>query len=194
MIPPSSRSPVHLLAFGDSLTEGFGLPPGASFTAQLQRRLDDRGHQVHISNHGISGDTTAGGLARIESALQEKPDCVLLELGTNDALMGVPIPVIQDNLDSLIRICLNHSCRILLAGVDLSPVLGHEYGSLLSSVYAKLAERHSLSLHPDFLADVVGRPELTLMDGVHPSERGLAVMVETILDRVASLISGGHPD
>lgn len=189
MNPSASRSTPHLLAFGDSLTAGFGLPPHSSFTARLQNRLDTLGHRVHIVNRGISGDTTAGGLARLDRALQDKPDSVLLELGTNDALMGIPLSGIETNLDRLIQRCLSSQCRVLLAGVDLSALLGHEYGSSLNRAYAGLAERYGLSLHPDFLAGVVGNPELTLMDGVHPSEQGVARMVEAILDRVIRLIS-----
>jgi acyl-CoA thioesterase-1 len=189
MIPSPPRPKKRLLAFGDSLTAGFGLPSRSSFTAQLQRRLDSLGHKVRVDNHGISGDTTAGGLARIDAALRSKPDFVLLELGTNDALMGVPLPGIERNLEGMIQSCLGLKCPTLLAGVDLSPVLGHEEGSSLSRVYASLARQYDLILHPDFLAGVVGQPELTLMDGVHPSEQGVAAMVEAILDPVVRLVS-----
>jgi len=189
MTPSSSRTQKHLLAFGDSLTAGFGLPSHSSFSAQLQRRLDVLGHRICVDNHGISGDTTAGGLSRLDSTLRNVPDYVLLELGTNDALMDVPLPRIEHNLERMIQICLDLKCPTLLAGVDLSPLLGHEYGSSMGRVFASLAERYELILHPDFLAGVVGRPELTLMDGVHPSEQGVAAMVEAILGRVVRLIS-----
>jgi acyl-CoA thioesterase I len=186
----AARVPV-ILAFGDSLTAGLGLPPGEAFPAQLQAWLHERGIEVRVVNAGVSGDTTAGGLARLDWALADKPDFVILALGANDALRGIEPSAVRDNLDKMIgKIEAAGSAKVLLLGMQAPPNWGEEYKRAFDRVFPELARRHHLPLYPFFLEGVAMEPELNQADGLHPNERGVAVLVEKIAPIVAGLIGG----
>lgn len=183
---------IDICAFGDSLTAGFGLPEQANMPRQLLDRLQGAGYQVDIANHGLSGDTTSGGLTRIRQALAPGPDMVILELGINDILMGVPAYRIKANLDQLIQACLQARSRVLLAGFTAVQGIPRAEAEAFNNLYPDLAQTYALTLFPDFLDQVVGNPELTLPDGLHPNARGithivsrLAPVVEKLLDTVS---------
>jgi acyl-CoA thioesterase-1 len=180
---------MRILAFGDSLTAGFGLPPGRSFADQLQSALQTEGLAVEIINAGISGDTTSGGLARIGSALRSSPDLVLLELGTNDGLMGVDPELVRNNLDRIIRACRDAGAGVILAGAQALGVWSGEYGRRFAAVFEDLASEHALPFYPDILSGVAGQMDLTLFDGIHPNEQGVARMVSAILPLVRETVS-----
>ncbi|WP_034621406.1 arylesterase [Desulfovermiculus halophilus] len=181
-------SAFDICAFGNSLTAGFGLPEQASLPRQLHARLEADGIATVIANHGISGDTTAGGLGRIQSALRPGPDLVILELGINDILMGIPPKRIRANLEQLIQACLQAKARVLLAGftavLDVPPAAGEEFNAL----YPELARTYDLTLFPDFLGRVAGDPELTLPDGLHPNARGIAWIVNRLAPVVRAVL------
>src|SRR4051812_22865711 len=177
-----------VLAFGDSLTAGFGLPPEQSFPAQLEKRLRADGIDVQVINGGQSGDTTAGGLARLDWSLADKPDLVILELGANDMLRGIPPATVRANLDAMIGKILASGAKLLLAGMQASPNWGESYQKEFDRIYPELARRHGVALYPFFLDDVVMNPELNQPDGMHPNRRGVALIVEHIAPRVAELL------
>ena len=175
---------MHILAFGDSLTAGYGLPADQSFAAQLERRLRDMGRDVRVTNAGVSGDTTAGGLARLAWSLEDKPHLVVLELGANDGLRGLDPVRMRDNLDAMIRQCLEAGARVILAGMRAPVNWGLEYRNKFDDVFPELADEHDLALYPFFLEGVVRDPSLVLDDGLHPNAAGVARIVEGILPLV----------
>ncbi len=172
---------LTILAFGDSLTAGFGLPPGASFVDQLQCSLDRLQRNIRIINAGLSGDTTVGGLSRIDRALEVKPDLVILELGANDAVLGSLPERSKANLDVLIRKSLEARARVLLAGVKPPMAFTPGYCEDFARLYAELAEHYDLKLVPDFLAGILHHPDRTLADGIHPNAQGVAHIVSAVL-------------
>jgi acyl-CoA thioesterase-1 len=174
-----------ILAFGDSLVTGLGLPPNAAFPAQLEARLNAQGRPAHVVNAGVSGDTTAGGLARIDRALADKPDFVILALGANDALRGIQPAIVRANLDAMIAKVQQSGAKIVLAGMLAPPNWGEEYRHAFDRIYPELARAHGVPLDPFFLEGVALNRQLNQPDGLHPNEQGVIVLV----DRVANLLS-----
>ncbi|MFW5931963.1 MAG: arylesterase [Desulfohalobiaceae bacterium] len=170
-----------ILALGDSLCAGFGLPLHSSFASQLQKALLQRGHKIQVINAGISGDSTAGGLARADRELQSDPDLVFLELGINDAAMGEEPARIQANLEGIIQKIRARNAGVVLAGTDLPPEFGSSKRQQHARIFSSLAQEYQLPLVPDLLAGVPGNPDLTLPDGLHPNERGVQSMLEQAL-------------
>jgi acyl-CoA thioesterase I len=187
--PAGARVPV-ILDFGDSLTAGLGLPSGQAFPARLEAWLGKRGIATRVVNAGVSGDTTAGGLARLDWALADKPDLVILALGANDALRGIDPSTVRYNLDKMIRKIEAAGAKVLLLGMLAPPNWGEEYKRAFDRIYPELAEIHHLPLYPFFLEGVAMKPELNQPDGLHPNEKGIAVLVDRIAPVVADLIGG----
>lgn len=182
--PIQAAEPVHILAFGDSLTAGYGLPASQSFAAQLEERLRGLGRAVRVTNAGVSGDTSAGGLARLEWSLQDRPDLVILELGANDGLRGLSPESMRRNLEAIIVRLREAGARVILAGMRAPVNWGEEYRQQFTRAFPELAARHDLPLYPFFLEGVIQDPGLTLDDGLHPNTRGVARIVEGILPLV----------
>ena len=182
--PANADSTVHILAFGDSLTAGYNLPASQSFAAQLEKRLIDEGRLVRVTNAGLSGDTTSGGLARLAWSLQDKPDLVVLELGANDGLRGLDPANMQANLDTMIEQCRQAGARVILAGMRAPVNWGEAYRRQFQKVFSELAEKHDLTLYPFFLEGVIGNQNLVLDDGLHPNALGVARIVDGILPLV----------
>jgi acyl-CoA thioesterase I len=187
--PAAARVPV-ILDFGDSLTAGLGLPAGQAFPARLQAWLHQRGIEARVVNAGVSGDTTAGGLARLDWALADKPDLVILALGSNDALRGIDPATVRDNLDKIIGKIEASGAKVLLLGMLAPPNWGEEYKGAFDAIFPELARRYHLPLYPFFLEGVAMKPELNQPDGLHPNERGVAVLVDRIAPVVAALVGG----
>jgi acyl-CoA thioesterase-1 len=179
---------MRILAFGDSLTAGFGLAPGQSFADQLERALLDLDWDVRVTNGGISGDTTFGGLARIDFFLREQPHLVILELGANDGLIGHDPERIRENLAAMIEKSRDAGARILLCGASLPLGSGTDFTARFEGIFTELAATYELQLFPDFLRGVAGEPELTLFDRFHPNERGVQAVVQRILPFVQELM------
>ena len=177
---PRDDRPI-ILAFGDSLTAGSGLPSGAGYPEMLQKDLDNRGYKYHVVNAGIGGDTTGGGVARLQSGLALHPEIVVLELGGNDGLRGFPIESMQSNLDELIVRFKEGGARVILAGMSLPRNFGPDYIGTFEKVYPALAAKHKVALIPFFLEGAAGKPELNLEDGIHPNERGYRFVVANVL-------------
>jgi len=187
-IPAAARNPA-IVALGDSLTAGLGLPAEAAFPARLEARLRAEGIATRIVNAGVSGDTTAGGLARLDWALADKPDCVLLALGSNDALRGIPPAIVRANLDAMIGRIQASGAKILLIGMLAPPNWGAAYERDFDRIYPELAQAHNVPLYPFFLEGVAMDPQLNQPDGIHPNERGVAVLVDRIAPEVARLVA-----
>jgi len=178
-----------LVAFGDSLTAGFGLGPGEGFPEQLQKVLADKGNDIKVVNAGVSGDTTSSGLARLDWSLGDKADAVILELGANDALRGIPPDVSRNNLEKLIVRMKEKNIKVLMAGMLAPPNMGEAYGEAFNPIYADLAKKHDVALYPFFLDGVAAQPELNLEDGIHPTAEGISIIVGKILPSVEALLS-----
>lgn len=179
---------IHIVAFGDSLTAGFGLNPGQGFPDVLQMALKARGHNVEVINAGVSGDTTAAGLARLDWAVGEEADAVIVELGANDALRGQPPAETRANLDTILTRLRARGLPILVAGMRSPENWGSDYRDRFDAIFADLAAKHGALLYPFFLAGVATDPKLNLPDGLHPNQRGIAIIVEGILPKVEALI------
>ena len=189
VVPAMARVPV-ILDFGDSLTAGYGLPRGEAFPVQLQAWLHEHGIEARVINAGVSGDTTAGGLARLDWALADKPDLVILALGSNDALRGIEPATVRDNLDKMIEKLQASGAKVLLLGMLAPTNWGAEYKRAFDRIFPELAQVHHLPLYPFFLEGVAMKPELNQPDGLHPNEHGVAVLVDRIAPVVADLIRG----
>jgi acyl-CoA thioesterase I len=182
---PAADSRPAIVAFGDSISAGFGLDTGQSFPDLMQQDLDRRGLKYRVVNMGISGDTTQDGLARMQLAITEQPDIVLLELGGNDGLRGVPIAVTQRNLAEMIEAFQKAGARVVLAGMTLPPNYGPAYIAKFEAVYRDLAAKYKVTLIPFLLQGVGGDPRYMQRDGLHPNAEGarkVAALVMKTLD------------
>ncbi len=176
------------MVLGDSLTAGYGLPAEDAFTARLQAALDEGGIAAVVINAGVSGDTTAGGLARIEWALSDRPTHAIVELGANDALRGIDPKTTRRNLDAIVSRLQAEGVEIMLAGMYAPPNWGREYEADFRSIYPDLAKKYGVGLYPFFLDGVAAQSELNQPDGIHPNEKGVEVIVERILPSVRRLL------
>lgn len=181
---------VTLAIYGDSLSAGYGLPDGEGFADKLGDWLAARGHTVQILNASLSGDTTAGGLARLDWSLPSSstPDALLLELGANDAMRGLPPEEIQRNLDILVSRLKARGIAILMAGMRAPRNWGDAYENDFNAIYKALAQKHSVALYPFFLEGVAAQPELNQNDGIHPNSNGVQYIVERIGPKVVELL------
>lgn len=180
--------PATVLALGDSLTAGYGLPAQASFPARLEQRLKAAGLEVRVVNAGVSGDTSAGGLARLDWALADRPSVAIVELGANDGLRGLDPGQTARNLDAIVAALQGRGVRVLLAGMLAPPNLGREYGDAFRQAYREVAARRQVPLYPFFLDGVAGDPRLNQKDGLHPTAEGITVIVERIAPWVIPLL------
>jgi acyl-CoA thioesterase-1 len=170
-----------ILAFGNSLTAGFGLAPDCSFAALLDRELREKGMQARVINGGLSGDTSFEGLRRLGGLLEHKPDLVLVELGANDLLVGLPVETVRANLERIVDTCLDTGAEVILAGVRSLEGMDGDYTERFHGAYADLARSRNIVLIPDFLPGIPGDPQFTLPDGLHPNETGVERIVRTVL-------------
>ena len=178
-----------IVAFGDSLTAGLGVQADESYPAQLQRRLDSLGYHYRVINAGVSGDTTAGGLRRVPWILNNKPELVILELGANDGLRGLPVDHTKSTLRQIIRRLQEAGTRVVLAGMKLPPNYGQDYTASFEAMYQVLAKEHRLSLIPFFLEGVGGSSSLNQADGIHPTKAGYEVIVEQVLKVIRPMLN-----
>ncbi|MEQ9327408.1 MAG: arylesterase [Rhodospirillales bacterium] len=189
---PAAAEPQRLLVLGDSLTAGYGLNQGKGFTDQLGDALAAAGDNVIVINGGVSGDTSAGGAGRIGWLLADKPDAAIVELGANDALRGLDPADTKRHLARIIDELKAAGIEVLLAGMLAPPNLGRDYGAAFNAIYPDLAEEKGVALYPFFLDGVAAEPALNQDDGIHPNERGVAVIVERILPAVRRLLASAR--
>jgi acyl-CoA thioesterase-1 len=181
--------PVRIVAFGDSLTAGLGLPPSEAFPAQLEKALKAKGHDVQIANAGVSGDTTAAGLERFDWAIPDDTEAVILELGANDALRGMDPNIARANLDKILTRLHDKNIEVLLTGMLAPKNWGAPYEDEFNVIYKDLAAKYGAILYPFFLEGVAVKADLNQSDGLHPTGKGVGVIVERIMPSVEQLIS-----
>ena len=186
---PAARDPRPvILAFGDSLTAGYGVPRGSSYPEQLQRKLDVLGYKYRVVNMGISGDTTSGGRARLQAALSAMPSIVILELGANDGLRGQPVAQMQANLEEMIGEFQKAGARVVLAGMTLPRNYGSAYVGSFEDVFRNLAKKYNISLIPFFLEGVAGNPKYTLDDFLHPNADGYVLVTDIVMKTLGPVL------
>lgn len=188
----SAQAQPRLMVLGDSLTAGFGLSAGSAFPARLQDWLKRNGAEVNVINAGVSGDTSAGGLARLDWAIgSTPPEFAIVELGANDGLRGLPPANMEANLDKIIARLKASGVKVLLAGMYAPRNFGREYAAEYDAVFPRLAARHQVPLYPFFLEGAATDPALNQPDGLHPNAQGVEAIVERIGPHVRRLLAGG---
>ena len=185
--PAQAKDPV-VLTFGDSLTAGYGLPRADGFVAQLQAALKQAGKAVRVKNGSVSGDTTSSGRARLAWILNEAVDLVIVELGANDALLGLPPQVTRKNLGAILVELKRRKIPVLLAGMLAPPNWGPNYSQAFNSIYPDLAKLHGAKLYPFFLDGVAAKSHLNQSDGIHPNANGIRVIVNALTPYVIDLL------
>jgi acyl-CoA thioesterase-1 len=179
-----------IVAFGDSLTAGFGVPPEESYPAQLQRRLDEAGYPYRVLNAGVSGETSAGGLRRVEWVVKSHPRIVILEFGGNDGLRGLDLKHTKANIEAMVVRFQQAGVTVVLAGMQLPPNYGRDYTDQFAQLYAELAKTHGVTLIPFFLDGVAARPELNQADGFHPTGTGYRIIADNVMKALRSILGG----
>ena len=185
----AAAAPIRLVAFGDSLTAGYMLPDAEGFAPRLEAALRAQGRDVTVVNAGVSGDTTSGGLARLDWSLGEGADAVILELGANDMLRGIDPKITRDNLSKMLAGLKARKIKVLLAGIRALPSLGKDYADQFDPMFGDLAKQYAVPLYPLFVDGIIGDPSQHLMDGMHPNARGVTTMVGRILPAVDALLN-----
>jgi acyl-CoA thioesterase-1 len=184
----AAAATTTVVVLGDSLSAGYGLTAEEAFPAQLQKALAARGIAVEMINAGVSGDTVSGGLARLDWSVPDGTSAVIVELGANDALRGIPPQVTQTALDTILSRLKARGMAVLLCGMLAPPNMGADYGRAFNALFPALAERHGVEFYPFFLDGVAAQRTLNQPDGLHPTAAGVAVIVERILPKVMALL------
>ena len=177
-----------IVFLGDSLTAGSGLAQSEAYPDRLRERLAREGRRFRVVNAGVSGDTSAGGLARLSWLLAQHPDVVVVALGANDGLRGLPVAELERNLSSIVERSLASGSRVLLVGMRIPPNYGEDYARAFSEVYPRVAEAHGVPLVPFLLEGVGGVPALNQPDGVHPTAAGQEILADTVWKGLAKLL------
>ena len=188
MAAAAKAEPRRIVGFGDSLMAGYGLDAGQGFPEKLEKALRAKGHDVVIANAGVSGDTTSGGLSRLDWSIPDGTELVILELGANDMLRGIGPDITESNLDAMISRLKERNIAVLLAGMRAAPNLGPDYQAAFDAIYPRLAEKHGVPLYPFFLDGIVGDPKYNLADRMHPNPEGVRIMVSRILPAVQAFL------
>jgi len=185
---------MRIVALGDSLTAGYGLDAEASFPVRLEAALKARGHDVEVINGGVSGDTSRGGLERLDWAVPDGTDAVIVELGANDALRGIEPGVTLANLEAILERLAERDIAVLIAGMRAPPNLGEDYAAAFDAIYPDLARRFDVPLYPFFLEGVAAERKLNQSDGMHPNAAGVEAIVARIIEPVEALIAAAAGD
>jgi acyl-CoA thioesterase I len=184
----ASAKPIKIVAFGDSLTAGLGLPVNQSFPARLQKALESKGIKVDMINAGVSGDTTSGGRDRLDWSIPEGTDAVILELGANDAMRGTDPGVTRAALADILTRLKSRKIAVLLCGMLAPPNYGADYAARFNAIYPELAKQFGVPLYPFFLDGVAAEATLNQKDGIHPTAEGVDLIVKNILPMVEAFL------
>ncbi|MEN3792818.1 arylesterase [Fulvimarina sp. MAC3] len=182
---PSQR---QIVAFGDSLSAGYGVGPGESFPEQLQAALREKGYDITVANAGVSGDTTSGGLARLDWSVPESADLVIVELGANDALRGVDPKITRENLSKILAQLKERGQTVILAGMLAPPNMGEDYAQRFNPIFPELAKKYDVTFYPFFLEGVAAEANLNQADKMHPNAEGVGVIVDNIMPTVTKAL------
>lgn len=180
--------PYRIVFLGDSISAGLGLAESQAFPALIEERLRNDGHAVEVVNAGVSGDTTAGGLARLDWVLRTEPDLLVVELGGNDALRGQPIANIEGNLRRIVRRGKDAGARVLVLGMDIPRNYGRDYAEEFSALYERVADAEGVDLLPGFVREVGMKRRLMLPDGIHPTAEGHRVLADSLMDTIEGML------
>jgi acyl-CoA thioesterase-1 len=183
-----------ILAFGDSLTAGFGVNEESNYPSRLQDILQKAGYPHRVINAGVSGDTTAGGVRRINWLLKHSPEIVIVELGANDGLRGLPLDAMEQNLDQIIRACKEKGAKVILAGMKVPPNMGEDYSKNFEQVFPRLAKQYHTGYIPFFLENVAARKDLTQPDGIHPLADGYKIVADTVWRYLQPMLNKSKSD
>lgn len=189
LAPAMAAQPIKILAFGTSLTQGYGLPPGTEFTVVMQQKLKAAGIDATLVNAGVSGDTSSDGLSRLDWSLADHPDAAIVEMGSNDALRGIDPALTEKNISAMLGKFKAVHVPVLLLGMKAPRNLGPEYQKAFDSLYPKLAKDYGVLLYPFVLDGVVLNPKLNQADGMHPNPAGVKVIVDRMLPFVEKLVA-----
>lgn len=182
-----------VLVFGDSLSAGFGVPVANDWVSLLAQKMAREGYDYNVVNASVSGETSAGGLARLPRALAlHRPRILILELGANDGLRGLPVAQMRDNVDQMITLAQSAGAKVLLLGVRLPPNYGERYTSAFFSMYGDLARAHKIALVPFLMAGVALHPDLMQADGLHPNAKGQPLLLENVWPQLQPLLGRAH--
>jgi acyl-CoA thioesterase-1 len=185
----SAGTPIKVVALGDSLMAGYDLSESAAFPAQLEKALRAKGLAVEIANAGVSGDTSSGGLARLDWSVPDGTDAVILGLGANDMLRGIAPSVTRNALDETIQRLRARNIEVLLCGMYAPPNMGADFSRAFNPIFPELASNHAVVFYPFFLAGIAANPKYNLRDGMHPNAEGVAMIVKSITPKVEELIA-----
>ena len=190
--PGYSKEKAVVLAFGDSLTAGYGVRDEESYPSRLQEKITSAGFPHKVVNAGVSGDTTAGGVRRIRWLMKHEPEIVILALGANDGLRGLSVAEMRKNLETMIGICREHNARILLAGMKALPNYGEDYMREFETVFPELAKKHELNYLPFLLEGVAGEREHTQPDGLHPLASGYKIVTDLVWQQLEPMLAASR--
>ncbi len=187
-VTTTHAAPIKVLALGTSLTQGLGVPPGLDLTEVLEARLKASGFDVKVINAGVSGDTSAGGLARLDWSLADHPQAAIIELGSNDALRGQSPAETEKNLSAILAQLKAEHVAVLLTGMKAPRNLGPEYAAQFDAIYPKLAKQFGVLFYPFILDGVAANPKLNQADGIHPNPAGVKIIADRMMPYVKQLI------
>lgn len=185
----AADKPVKIVALGDSLVAGYGLPANAAFPVQLEKALNAKGVAVEIANAGVSGDTSSGGLGRLEWSVPDGTDAAIVTLGANDMLRGLDPKVTRDALTQIVRKLKARKIEVLLTGMQSAPNMGPDYAAAFNAIYPDIAKAEDVLLYPFYLDGVAGDAKLNQRDGIHPTEDGIAKIVQRVLPKAEELVA-----
>jgi acyl-CoA thioesterase I len=185
----ANAEPLRIAAFGDSLSAGYELAPGEAFPSQLEQALKAKGLDVTVENTAVSGDTSSGGLERLDWSIADGTDLVVLELGANDALRGIDPALTRANIDAMIARLKARGIAVVLAGMLAPPNMGATYGEAFNAIFPDMAAKHAVPLYPFFMDGVITEADLLLADGMHPNGKGVARIVAGIAPVIAAALA-----
>lgn len=180
----AAQSPKKLVIIGDSLTEGYGVARSAAYPALLEKEIEKSGKQWKVINAGISGSTSASALSQVQWHMKQKPDLMLIALGANDGLRGNSVKTMEDNIDKAVAEAKKGGVKVILGGMRVPPNYGKKYSDEFAAVFPRLAKKHDVPLIPFLLEKVGGRAELNLSDGIHPNEKGHALIEAMVYEAI----------
>lgn len=185
----AADKPVKIVALGDSLVAGYGLPANAAFPVQLEKALNAKGVAVEVANAGVSGDTSTGGLGRLDWSVPEGTEAVIVTLGANDMLRGLDPKVARDALTQIVQKLKARKIEVLLTGMQAAPNMGPDYAKAFNAIYPDIAKSEGVLLYPFYLDGVAGEAKMNQRDGIHPTEAGIAKIVQSVLPKAEELVA-----
>ncbi|MEE2671520.1 MAG: arylesterase [Bdellovibrionota bacterium] len=184
----ADQAPKKLVIIGDSITEGYGLSKEKAYPAVLEKMIQKNGHNYKVINGGISGSTTSSAMSRLTWFLRSKPDMIILALGANDGLRGIKVDVSKANLEKFIEKCQQEKVKVVIAGMQVPPNYGEEYGKAFRQMYKDIISKYKIPSIPFLIEGVAGKAELNIEDGIHPNEKGHEIVAQNVYKHIKELL------